>query len=147
MYPLKSTSFFWSQFSAAAHPLGVAYCKTLLASKLLRQGEDVVRAQPKDAFTVAAVVVALWYKILFVVLCKENNMYVCPQALKSTNLYICRVAVRIFCHKFFIASRNKLPKAFWLYFIRKLILGLESFVKWFSIVLSGQNFRISATFF
>ena len=58
-YPIK-TNFFWFQFSAAAHPLGIMYCKSLLAAKLVKQGEEVVRSQPKDAFTVAAVVTALW---------------------------------------------------------------------------------------
>jgi len=47
-------------FSAAAHPLGISYCKSLLAVKLVKQGEEVVRAQPKDAFTIASVIVALW---------------------------------------------------------------------------------------
>jgi hypothetical protein len=40
--------------------LGIKYCKTLLAIKLVKQGEEVVRAQPKDAFTVASVIVSLW---------------------------------------------------------------------------------------
>lgn len=48
------------QFSAASHPLGIPFCKSLLARGLLKQGEEVVRAQPKDAFTVGAVIIALW---------------------------------------------------------------------------------------
>ena len=63
--PFKISKTLWKskilfQFSAAAHPLGIAYCTGLLAAKLVKQGEEVVRAQPKDAFTVAAVVVSLW---------------------------------------------------------------------------------------
>jgi hypothetical protein len=47
-------------FSASSHPLGVSLCKSLLAKQLLVQGEKVVQAQLKDAFTISLVIVALW---------------------------------------------------------------------------------------
>jgi hypothetical protein len=46
-------------FSASSHPLGISLCKSLLAKQLLVQGEKVVQAQLKDAFTISLVVVAL----------------------------------------------------------------------------------------
>lgn len=47
-------------FSASGHPLGISLCKSLLAKQLLIQGEKVVQAQLKDAFTISLVIVALW---------------------------------------------------------------------------------------
>jgi len=56
-HPVKLTD---ETFCASNHPLGISLCKSLLAKQLLIQGEKVVEAQFKDAFTISWVIVALW---------------------------------------------------------------------------------------
>jgi nucleoporin GLE1 len=51
-----------TKFSATEHQLGIAFCKNLLAKKLVDQGADVVSSKPEQAFSMAFVVVALWNK-------------------------------------------------------------------------------------
>eukprot|EP00095_Tigriopus_kingsejongensis_P010274 snap_masked-scaffold494_size155699-processed-gene-0.13 protein:Tk10274 transcript:snap_masked-scaffold494_size155699-processed-gene-0.13-mRNA-1 annotation:"nucleoporin gle1" len=47
-------------FNAASHPLGVAFCKYILAQKVVDQGSDVVSSKPDAVFGIAQVLVALW---------------------------------------------------------------------------------------
>lgn len=47
-------------FNASTHPMGVPFCKYILAKKLVDQGSDVISAKPDAAFGVAQVIVALW---------------------------------------------------------------------------------------
>ncbi|XP_067010642.2 mRNA export factor GLE1 [Anabrus simplex] len=47
-------------FSAAAHPQGIAFCKNLMAKKFVEQGSTVISSKPEAAFAFAAVAVALW---------------------------------------------------------------------------------------
>ncbi|OAD59372.1 Nucleoporin GLE1 [Eufriesea mexicana] len=42
------------------HPQGTAYCKNILAKKIVSQGETLISSKPKMAFPIAAVIVALW---------------------------------------------------------------------------------------
>ncbi|XP_046389622.1 mRNA export factor GLE1 [Ischnura elegans] len=49
-----------SRVTSSAHPNGIAYCKNLLAKKLVKQGEQTVSSKPDAAFAIAAVIVALW---------------------------------------------------------------------------------------
>lgn len=42
------------------YPQGEAFCKNILAKKIISQGETLVSSKPKMAFPIAAVVVALW---------------------------------------------------------------------------------------
>ncbi|KAK2581753.1 hypothetical protein KPH14_002232 [Odynerus spinipes] len=42
------------------HPQGAAFCKDVLAKKIVSQGETLVSSKPKMAFPIAAIVVALW---------------------------------------------------------------------------------------
>ncbi|XP_054013711.1 mRNA export factor GLE1 [Hylaeus anthracinus] len=42
------------------YPQGIAFCKNILAKKIVSQGETLVSSKPKMAFPIAAVVVALW---------------------------------------------------------------------------------------
>ncbi|KAK9512146.1 hypothetical protein O3M35_000632 [Rhynocoris fuscipes] len=46
--------------SATSHPLGIIYCKNLLAEKIVKLGEQVVSSKPDAAFAIAAVTVAIW---------------------------------------------------------------------------------------
>ncbi|XP_059622472.1 mRNA export factor Gle1 [Phlebotomus argentipes] len=50
------------QVSAAAHPLGRRFCTVLLAKKFVNQADMMVASNPKAAFPIAAVIVALWQK-------------------------------------------------------------------------------------
>lgn len=49
-----------ARVTSSAHPNGIAYCKNLLAKKLVKQGEQTVSSKPDAAFAIAAVTVALW---------------------------------------------------------------------------------------
>ena len=49
-----------AQISAGQHPVGISYCKALLAKKLVRQGEEVVSSKAETAFPFASVALALW---------------------------------------------------------------------------------------
>ncbi|XP_076624029.1 gle1 RNA export mediator [Colletes latitarsis] len=42
------------------HPEGPAFCKDVLAKKIVNQGETLVSSKPKMAFPIAAIIVALW---------------------------------------------------------------------------------------
>ncbi|XP_076244477.1 gle1 RNA export mediator [Calliopsis andreniformis] len=42
------------------HPQGAAFCKSILAKKIVNQGETLVSSKPKMAFPIAAIIVALW---------------------------------------------------------------------------------------
>ncbi|KAG7208900.1 hypothetical protein KM043_015081 [Ampulex compressa] len=42
------------------HPKGAAYCKSILAKKIVNQGETLVSSKPEMAFPIAAVTIALW---------------------------------------------------------------------------------------
>lgn len=42
------------------HPQGAAFCKDVLAKKIVSQGETLVSSKPKMAFAIAAIIVALW---------------------------------------------------------------------------------------
>lgn len=46
--------------SAAQHPQGLAYCTSLLARKIVRQGDTLVSSNPEAAFPLASVVISLW---------------------------------------------------------------------------------------
>ncbi|GAB0087031.1 Nucleoporin GLE1 [Sergentomyia squamirostris] len=50
------------QVNAAAHPLGTKFCTLLLAKKFVNQADTTVASNPKAAFPMAAVIVALWQK-------------------------------------------------------------------------------------
>ncbi|XP_076664669.1 gle1 RNA export mediator isoform X1 [Andrena cerasifolii] len=43
-----------------SHPQGAAFCKNVLALKIVNQGETLVSSKPKMAFPIAAIIVALW---------------------------------------------------------------------------------------
>lgn len=42
------------------YPQGAAFCKNILAKKIVNQGETLVSSKPKMAFPIAAIIVALW---------------------------------------------------------------------------------------
>lgn len=42
------------------HPQGAAFCKNILAKKIVSQGETLVSSKPETAFPIAAIAVALW---------------------------------------------------------------------------------------
>ncbi|XP_046834195.1 mRNA export factor GLE1 [Vespa crabro] len=42
------------------HPQGAAFCKDVLAKKIVNQGETLVSSKPKMAFAIATIIVALW---------------------------------------------------------------------------------------
>ncbi|XP_046745081.1 mRNA export factor Gle1 isoform X2 [Diprion similis] len=46
--------------NANQHPQGIPFCKHTLAKKFVNQGEALVSSKPEMAFSVAAVIVALW---------------------------------------------------------------------------------------
>lgn len=46
--------------SAVSHPAGMAFCKELLAKKLVKQGQEQVSSNYKSAFPFAALAVGLW---------------------------------------------------------------------------------------
>ncbi|XP_015597415.1 nucleoporin GLE1 isoform X2 [Cephus cinctus] len=46
--------------NVTSHPQGIAYCKDVLAKKIVSQGETLISSKPEMAFPVAAVAVALW---------------------------------------------------------------------------------------
>ena len=46
--------------STSAHPLGIPFCKNLLARKMVGQGADVVSSKPEYAFSMGFSVVVLW---------------------------------------------------------------------------------------
>ncbi|XP_077996075.1 mRNA export factor GLE1-like [Glandiceps talaboti] len=48
------------QVSAASHPAGVAFCKELLAKKLVKQGDEQVSSSLDSAFPIALVAVGVW---------------------------------------------------------------------------------------
>ncbi|XP_055692848.1 mRNA export factor Gle1-like [Lutzomyia longipalpis] len=50
------------QINAGAHPLGKKFCMVLLAKKFVNQGDTMVASNPKAAYPIAAVIVALWQK-------------------------------------------------------------------------------------
>ncbi|XP_015435039.1 PREDICTED: nucleoporin GLE1 isoform X2 [Dufourea novaeangliae] len=49
-----------SSLNVHQHPQGVAFCKNILAKKIVNQGETLVSSKPKMAFPIAAVTIALW---------------------------------------------------------------------------------------
>ncbi|XP_046621898.1 mRNA export factor Gle1 isoform X1 [Neodiprion virginianus] len=46
--------------NANQHPQGIQFCKHTLAKKFVNQGEALVSSKPEMAFSIAAVIVALW---------------------------------------------------------------------------------------
>ncbi|KAK6625387.1 hypothetical protein RUM43_005684 [Polyplax serrata] len=48
------------KLNASQHPLGIAFCKNLLAKKFVRQGDLTVSSKPDAAFSLAAVLTSLW---------------------------------------------------------------------------------------
>ncbi len=45
---------------ASGHPLGIPFCKNLLAKQFVNQGAEVVSSKPDYAFSMAAVLTAIW---------------------------------------------------------------------------------------
>lgn len=48
--------------SAAQHPLGVRFCALLAAKKLVKQADSIISVDPKHAFPIAAMIVAVWQR-------------------------------------------------------------------------------------